>query len=106
MRDRFTRDDIKLGFFDSGELPSYESIYEKVKEYEQKLADGRLVELPCKVGDTVWSTDDCMEDFIPWFLDFDYWMIPQIGKTVFLTMEEAEKALKEGLEDKNVISKD
>ena len=42
---------------------------------------GRLVALPCKVGDTVWA-------------------VSGKGKTVFLTYEEAEKAL-EAMKDGN-----
>ena len=57
---------------------------------------GRLVVLPCKVGDTVYilrRTFDGAEvvgETELWWDD-----IPQLGKTVFLTREEAEKALQE-----------
>jgi hypothetical protein len=30
------------------------ALKKEVAEYQQKLADGRMVELPCKIGDTVW----------------------------------------------------
>ena len=56
--------------------------------------DGRLVVLPCKVGDTVYilrrtfDGADVVGETELWWTD-----IPQIGKTVFLTREEAEKAL-------------
>ena len=57
-------------------------------------ADGRLVVLPCKVGDTVYilrrtfDGADVVGETELWWDD-----IPQLGKTVFLTREEAEKAL-------------
>lgn len=55
---------------------------------------GRLVVLPCKVGDTVYilrrtfDGADVVGETELWWTD-----IPQLGKTVFLTREEAEKAL-------------
>ena len=85
---------------------------EKLAEYEDLEEQGLLIKLPCKVGDTVYaincneiiestvteitlnekgvryirlySTDDRLADF-----KYDYFK-----KTVFLTREEAEKALK------------
>ena len=71
----------------------------------QKLAeadkDGRLVVLPCKVGDTVhilrrtFDGADVVGETELWWTD-----ITQLGKTVFLTCEEAEKAL-EAMKDGN-----
>ena len=87
----------------------------------QAERDGRLVVLPCKVGDTVYlvsavgcgdnvyfcdkpcngtwencnSYDESKQiDEIP----FSYFRIPDMGKTVFLTREEAEDVLKGGTE--------
>ena len=93
---------------------------EKIKKWIKADKDGRVVVLPCKVGDTVWVTRN------PWTgkllkkpldayangmkmyshglyvnLLFDTrkingtrdYEINHIGKTVFLTYEEAEKAL-------------
>ena len=72
--------------------------------------DGRLVVLPCKVGDHVWA--DGREAIVVWFLGYKterylhaqffdnakHTDIPfyEIGKTVFLTREKAEAALKGG----------
>jgi len=80
--------------------------------------DGRCAVLPCKVGDTVWAYDDVFNQIAPYQvdmvelyghkgvsfcsnwrkngelmadLDFD---AEDIGKTVFLTREAAEAALK------------
>ena len=72
--------------------------------------DGRLVVLPCKAGDHVWvdGREAVVENFFGYeterylhaqFYDnMQYIDIPfaEIGKTVFLTREEAEAALKGG----------
>ena len=72
--------------------------------------DGRLVVLPCKVGDHVWvdGREAVVENFFGYeterylhaqFYDnMQYIDIPftEIGKTVFLTREEAALALKGG----------
>ena len=66
-------------------------------EYETAEEEGRLVVLPCKIGTRVYE--------IYQFCGCGAWEIEEhkikledldkIGKTVFLTREEAEKALKE-----------
>ena len=94
-----------------------EKQFAKLNEYEEAKAEGRLVVLPCKVGDNVyfllqeldgewyvssphriteigtrgfWTSafplekPNAMDDFTSW---------SEFGKTVFLTKEEAEKAL-------------
>ena len=67
---------------------------DRMKELAEADKDGRLVVLPCKVGDTVYilrrtfDGADVVGETELWWTD-----IPQIGKTVFLTREEAEKAL-------------
>lgn len=70
---------------------------EKLEEYETAEEDGRLVVLPCKVGTRVYE--------IYQFCGYGVWEIDEhkikledldkIGKTIFLTRKEAEKALKE-----------
>lgn len=102
----------------------------EVAELAQAKADGRVVVLPCKVGDTVYvvvtdcdcayagNMNDCAycdyvvmpcDDFFRY--DEDEWecgfkphvredkfsiaMYEQLGKTIFLTRGEAEKALRE-----------
>ena len=89
----------------------YISAAEKLARYEDLEEQGRLIELPCKIGDTVWETkwwDDITETRVidgktyfrhimkhkvtkSTFSLFDY---DNLGKTVFLTREEAEAALK------------
>ena len=93
---------------------------ERLVELVKADEEGRLVELPCKVGDTVWVInslwvseytvksvfwDDVFFQFkaenenyaedCRYFSFFD----ERIGKTVFLTREEAEKALEGGQDD-------
>jgi len=96
----------KLGeYINSGLSP------EEVQELAKAKADGRLVELPCKVGDTVWKIKSVfsyfskpMEDRVDRIIISNNeilacctsgtkFSIGIIGKTVFLTREEAEKAL-------------
>ena len=102
----------------------------KLAEYETAEEEGRLVVLPCKVGDTVWvithpfnvlddfdfyteAQDEIYESYISSITFYEnsnqyrihaketrqfikaYFMESDFGKTVFLTREEAEKALKE-----------
>lgn len=89
----------------------------KFKEYQQLETQGRLVRLPCKVGDTVYvkMASYCkthyaeaeVKDFVHFISCgfcivvtskyFDKQSIPfsEFGKTVFLTKSEAEAKLKE-----------
>ena len=63
--------------------------------------EGRCVVLPCKVGDTVWRikrTFETYPDKSKPYIEPDAFLLQDvfnIGKTVFLTREEAEKALAE-----------
>ena len=81
-----------------------------IRDLLQAEQDGRLVVLPCKAGDHVWA--DGREAIVVWFFGYKterylhaqffdnakYTDIPfyEIGKTVFLTREEAEATLKGG----------
>ena len=84
----------------------------KLAEYENAEEEGRLVVLPCKVGDTVWTFYDDMSDVVDFTvekiqIEFDkngkpYFLIDVmgfeedcLGRTLFFDREEAEKALKE-----------
>ena len=89
---------------------TYGPFKQKISQWLQAEQDGRLVVLPCKVGDHVWA--DGREAIVVWFFGYkterylhaqfldnaEYTDIPfyEIGKTVFLTREEAEAALKGG----------
>ena len=86
--------------------------YFKLKEYEDLEEQGLLMRLPCKIGASVYMVaQDCGGDTLdcrrgdcegcPYLYSFveensfDSYMCDDIGKTVFLTKEEAEKKLKE-----------
>lgn len=64
--------------------------------------DGRVVVLPCKVGTPVWriaQTIATYPDKSEQYVRNDTFFLrdlPSFGKTVFLTREEAEKALEKG----------
>lgn len=71
----------------------------RLSELEDKLEAGRLVELPCKVGDTVYIVGrkyraGSYESFINTG-KFRYSDMEKVGDTVFLTREAAEARLKE-----------
>lgn len=90
---------------------------ERLKEYEDYEEQGRLIKLPCKVGDTVWYVDDDDDNYpiklgidtisrndnknIYYYANDDVhygkfgFIDSDFGKTVFLTKSEAEAKLKE-----------
>lgn len=87
-------------------------VIDKLAEYEDLEEQGKLVKLPCKIGDTVYDIawwDNVQEKVVvkgkTYYrtihkhkvteLPFDYSDIGEFGKTVFLTREEAEAKLKE-----------
>lgn len=78
---------------------------EKLAEYEDLEEQGLLLRLPCKAGSTVYKIITQRDNFddraykIVSAIEFRISMIDEIGKTVFLTKEEAEQKLKE-MEDK------
>lgn len=97
------------------------NMYNKLREYEIAEEQGLLLRLPCKVGDNVYKIWSCgkngksVAEFRISHIDIDdlqniefafistknistsYWFckIGDFGKTVFLTKEEAEQALKQ-----------
>lgn len=101
---------------------NHREMFEELAKYKQAEAEGRLIVLPCKVGDTVYligSNPEYEAKIIGLGVDrsgnvwFDWaqyvenvdgpdelwdegtFYIDNIGKIVFFTLEEAEKALKE-----------
>ena len=96
---------------------------EELKSYKEAEEQGLLVKLPCKVGDIVWDNDfgypesyeikafsygycdsyvepDIEDEIIFYYENYPgsitgAFPMSEIGKTVFLTREEAEKKLKE-----------
>ena len=98
-----------------------EKALEKLATYEDLEEQGLLVRLPCKVGDTVWDNDfgypvsyeinafsygycdsyvepDIENEIIFYYENYNgsitgAFPMSELGKTVFLTREEAEKKL-------------
>ena len=70
---------------------------QKLGELETAEEEGRLVVLPCKVGEEIYAIYTGSTGKNPTIMrtSFDYGLIPYFGKSVFLSYEEAEKALKE-----------
>ena len=107
-------DEIALKLMRLADLESFCS-YTRLRELAEADKDGRLAVFPCKAGDTVYEVTSrktiseyrvkairvelfCI--FIEWdivagFGDKSIFGVPvnEIGKTVFLTREEAKKAL-------------
>lgn len=120
---RLTVTNQNIGAIDSSTLPSYVALYERLKEYEDLEEQGKLLKLPCALGDMVYEIcegfiEPCTVETIfladykdkagnpsymmeiyydredcPWVSTEIYFT--DIGKTVFLTREEAEVALEE-----------
>ena len=120
--ERLTVSGVNIGFLDSSKLPSYESIYEKLRKYEDVEEQGLLVKLPCKMGDTVYAIGFnnkpiiyeavvlnilIAEKEIVFNVKVDEFGInsqlkqSMFGRTVFLRQEEAEQKLKEMESDNN-----
>ena len=81
---------------------NYEKLLKKLGEYEDLEEQGLLLRLPCKVGTLVYTiAHDCGGDtldcrYLYTFVEenaFDTYMCDEIGKSIFLTKEEAEQAL-------------
>lgn len=101
--------------FSGLEMAKLHSALMELKKYQEADKDGRIVVLPCKVGDrlyevtgrktiSVYKIRAIRVELFGLFIEWDIvegfvWQSPsgindgEIGKTVFLTCEEAEKAL-------------
>lgn len=95
-------------------IESMKSELEQLQELAKAKTEGRLVVLPCKVGDTIWKIKAVfsyfskpMEDRVERIIissneilvcctSGTKFSVNSIGKTVFLTKEAAEKALGAG----------
>ena len=103
-------DEIALKLMRLADLESLCS-YDRLRELAEADKDGRLVVLPCKVGDVVYGFHG-RQTILPmvakwietntggWAVAAQYvpmapkfYLFSDFGKTVFLTREEAEKAL-------------
>ena len=92
---------------------------EKFNRYKKLEKQGRLLKLPCAVGDTVYIVKggEVLRNYVvqihiaqveaqTFFSCYDdCFGIEQIGKTVFLTREEAEAALKKWRVNNGMVKK-
>lgn len=72
-----------------------QQLIDKLAEYEDLDEQGRLIKLPCKVGDTVYfikNSETIVKRKADMIFIGVFW--EEFGKTVFLTKEEAEEKLK------------
>ena len=122
MAERLTEHEAHEGIYEK--YPDYISATEKLAYYEDLEEQGRLIKLPCKIGDTVYSFSfnivypftvngfeinkyevEFKGSYCGEEKSLEYWSIhfpvSKIGKAVFLTREEAEAALK-GAENDNL----
>lgn len=126
--ERYTsKDGATLTMSQWGGSPAELELYRKLAELEDKIENGTLVELPCKVGNTIYIVDKLgIKEFVvsaisinilgrdSWgtnsiqFEDknghrkFNYEVyFSWIGKTVFFTKAEAEAKLRELEENDN-----
>ena len=117
MKRLTTHDPDRQLFVCSANYKSWNEIYDRLAYYEDLEEQGRLVVLPCKVGDTVWgvvfNTRDCpncvgiggcfgcskANPIDVYRTDFKLHMVEEIGRTLFLTRAEAEAAMKGVSED-------
>lgn len=104
-------------------LKDVAGLLEELKSYKEAEEQGLLVKLPCKVGDMVWDNDfgypesyeikafsygfcdsyvepNIEDEIIFYYENYNgsitgAFPMSEIGKTVFLTREEAEKKLEE-----------
>ena len=76
------------------------TLLKHIRKLAEADKDGRVVVLPCKVGDTVWRIKRTVEtypDKSEPYIEPDAFLLQDvfnIGKTVFLTREEADHELK------------
>lgn len=75
------------------------SMIHKAQHYEDLAEQGRLLELPCKIGDTVYKVVRYRrhDEHIPVGVEetvFSVFMHDAFGETIFLTKSEADQALK------------
>ena len=110
----FINPDDAEGLYNLRDIAKYgsdELLYEianRLAEYEDMEEQGLLVRLPCKVGDTIYRCGDPIKKIYEWQIAYvevyedetvfvddsdNTFVEADIGKTVFLTREEAEKAL-------------
>ena len=116
----FARESLTLMSMPKDELRRhYNEIFDRLQEYEVAEENNQIIVPPCMVGDTVYQvTRNFISEFRVRFIEIstcgnlflhtnlingivytgEIFSKSEIGKTIFLTKEEAEKALKGGVE--------
>ena len=102
--------EVRGGDFCKDGYCSQRKVWDRLKQYEDMEEQGLLVRLPCKVGDTIYRCGDPIKKTYEWQIAYvevyddetvfvddsdNTFVEADIGKTVFLTREEAEKSLEE-----------
>jgi hypothetical protein len=93
----------------------YLELLDRLAQYEDAEEEGRLVVLPCKIGDTIYDIYEFIENRdspeifeysaetieigqdkrgVYFIIDSTIFRLDDFGKSAFLSKEEAEKALK------------
>lgn len=78
---------------------SEEEFVIKIKTILQAEDEGRILILPCKLGETVWCIRTARDNYsdLPYLAlrqdSFKLSMLERLGKDIFLTREEAQEAL-------------
>lgn len=87
----------KDNMFTVSVLQRCQKLVTELKEYRELNEQGKLLKLPCAVGDKYYCIDDGTYPNEWEFVNLQQIIstMDKIGKTVFLTKEEAEAALKE-----------
>lgn len=99
--------------YEGGDIPceisdaAKREVLKRLAAYEDAEEQGRLLVLPCKMGDKIYQTDGirvCESTVRQLIFDteniaFD---VRAIGKTVFLTLEKAEAKMDRGAVDDNL----
>ena len=96
--ERLTNSNIEIKTLRSENEAYWLNAYFKLKEYEDAEEQGLLIRLPCKVGDVFWELNRLAEPTYCYprrvlTLTHCVYVLNRLGKTVFLTKEEAEAAL-------------
>ena len=102
-----TNEDMFIVGMIVGTISTQNQILEQLKEYQDKIENGTLIELPCKVGDIVYYVNKykkTIEEYevLGFTLTRNYTVLVEIGIEMFLykneiilTKAEAEKKLAE-----------
>ena len=107
MAERLTEHEAHEGIYEK--YPDYISATEKLAYYEDLEEQGRLIKLPCKIGDTVYGIRRYQDRIVKagtvseMYFNQNMKLVIVIknlcrggwGKNIFRTKEEAEAALKE-----------